>query len=169
MDQYLNFLIVYEKYVLLGLIVLFLLSLGIFIVINMKMGKLLKYYRTMLTNAEGKNLEEILLLCSEKARQAEADVVALSEKVKALHQQVQVCTQKVSIVRFNAFEDVGGELSFSMALLDDCDNGFVLSNIYARQESHVYIRPVERGKAKIYLLPEEEQALGEAKKKGLLK
>lgn len=163
-DHYLDLLVAYEKYVLLGLMVLFFLCLVIFVLINMRMGKLIKYYRTMLNGTEGSNLEELIYNCSQKANQAGEQVEQLTSQLENIQKQIKACSQKVSIVRFNAFEDVGGEMSFALAVLNQEDTGFILSNIYARQESHVYIRPIEKGKTSFFLLQEEEMALEQAKR-----
>lgn len=164
LNQFLDLLIVYQKYVLLGLMLLFLLSLAVFITINIRMNKLVKYYRSMLAGVEGKNLEEMLYTCFEQSKAAMVKTEELHRVVQSLQKQANGCLQKVGLVRFNAFEDVGGEMSFALALLDQQANGFIISNLYGRQESHVYLRPVNQGKTSMYLLPEEQQALEEALK-----
>lgn len=164
MDQFLDLLIVYQKYVLLGLMLLFLISLVVFITINVRMNKLVKYYRSMLAGVEGKNLEEMLYTCFEQSKAAMTKTESLDGVVQSLQKQSNGCLQKVGLIRFNAFEDVGGEMSFALALLDQQGNGFIISNLYGRQESHVYLRPVSQGKTSMYLLPEEQQALEEALK-----
>lgn len=161
----LDLLVIYEKYVLLVLIVLFLFLLTAFIGISVRMSRQIGYYRTMLTGMEGKNLEEMLYACFEQAKGATNNVQEYSLAVQEIRDRLKICTQKLAIVRFNAFEDIGGEMSFALAVLDQNNNGYILSNIYARQESHVYVRPIEQGKSNFHLLPEEEKALEQAKSK----
>lgn len=162
LDYYLDLLVDHQKYVLLGLVLLFLSSLAVFIVINVRMGRLVKYYRTMLTGTEGKNLEEMLHLCSRQSQEAANKVEQILALVQNLDNKMNGCLQRVGMVRFNAFEDIGGEMSFALAILDENSTGFIISNIYGRQESHVYLRPVKQGKSVCFLLPEEEKALQEA-------
>jgi len=73
--------------------------------------------------------------------------------------------QQVGIVRFNAFDNTGSDLSFAVALLDAAKNGFVLSGIYGREESRVYAKPVLQGESTYTLTKEEKQALEAAGKK----
>ncbi|HEX3082465.1 MAG TPA: DUF4446 family protein, partial [Candidatus Saccharimonadia bacterium] len=74
-------------------------------------------------------------------------------------------SQKISIVRFNPFGDTGGDQSFSLAVLDAHDSGYVLSSIHGRQGTRVYVKPVDFGKSKYQLSAEEEQALSQAAKR----
>ena len=68
----------------------------------------------------------------------------------------------VALVRFDAFEDVGGRLSFSCALLDDHGTGVVLTSINGRQETRVYAKPVTMGSSSYNLSTEEAEAIREA-------
>ena len=70
--------------------------------------------------------------------------------------------QKVAIVRYKAFEDVGSDLSFSIAILDGEDNGIILTGIYGRQESTTYAKPIDRGISRYDLSEEEITVLNNA-------
>ena len=74
------------------------------------------------------------------------------------------CVQKVVVVRYNAFDNVGSDLSFTIALLDSSDNGVVINGVYARDSSSTYAKPIVSGKSKYVLSAEEMQALDIAKK-----
>jgi RNA recognition motif-containing protein len=80
-----------------------------------------------------------------------------------LEKRVNKTLQKVGIVRYNAFEDVGSELSFALAILDNENNGFVINSIYSRNSSNVYAKPIESGTSKYTLSEEEIQAVSKAK------
>jgi hypothetical protein len=66
------------------------------------------------------------------------------------------------MVRFRAFEDMGSDLSYAVALLDAHNNGVVLSSIFGREDSRSYAKPIEDGKSSYPMTQEEEQALKEA-------
>jgi len=68
-------------------------------------------------------------------------------------------------VRFNPFGDTGGDQSFSLAVLDAHDSGYVLSSIHGRQGTRVYVKPIDFGKSKYQLSTEEDQALSQAVKR----
>ena len=93
----------------------------------------------------------------------------LERAVRALHatdkkQQtgIEGSVRNVALLRYDAFEDVGGRLSFSCALLDDAGNGVVLTSINGRQETRVYAKPVQQGGSSYNLSLEEEEAIRRA-------
>ena len=73
---------------------------------------------------------------------------------------------KYGIVKYDAFDDVGGKLSFSLALLDQTDTGFVLNAIHSKENCFLYIKEVMNGESYIILSDEEVQALRIARKYG---
>jgi hypothetical protein len=96
-------------------------------------------------------------------------VQRLERAIRALHsadkkQQVQIegSVRRVGLLRYDAFEDVGGRLSFSCALLDERGNGVVLTSINGRQETRVYAKPVSGGASSHNLSMEEEEAIRRA-------
>ncbi|HEX6399342.1 MAG TPA: DUF4446 family protein [Actinomycetota bacterium] len=96
-------------------------------------------------------------------------VQRLERAIRALHstdkkQQIQIegSVRRVGLLRYDAFEDVGGRLSFSCALLDEQGNGVVLTSINGRQETRVYAKPVSGGGSSHNLSMEEEEAIRRA-------
>ena len=81
-----------------------------------------------------------------------------------VRQQVQIegSVRRVGVLRYDAFEDVGGRLSFSCALLDEHGTGVVLTSINGRQETRVYAKPVTHGQSTYNLSREEEEAIRKA-------
>ena len=152
------------QYVLLGMTIAILLALIVFISINIKLAKMNKRYSTMMKGMEGANLEKLLLAHIEEVRQAVSKVDSLSNDCQRLESTSKECIQKVGIIRFNAFEDVGSDLSFAIALLNYQNNGVVVSSIYSRNECHTYAKPIISGKSSYFLTEEEKQALGQATK-----
>ena len=95
---------------------------------------------------------EMVLPAEELVKQMDA----LSNEMDALRQAVGRSVTGVGVVRFDAFEDMGGHLSFSAALLDGHGDGVVLTSINGRQETRIYAKPVS-GAASQYTLSDEEQ------------
>ena len=81
---------------------------------------------------------------------------------KKIDNDIKGCTQKIGIVRYNAFKDTGSDLSFTLALLDKYNNGVVLNGIYARDSSNIYAKPIENGASKYVLSDEEKEAINRA-------
>jgi hypothetical protein len=106
----------------------------------------------------------------EVATRHAAEVSLLREQVEqqqaALDQaraDLAVSLRHVAVVRFDAFGDMGGRLSFSAALLDDAGDGLVLTSIHGRGETRSYAKGLAAGQAEHTLSPEEEQAVGAAR------
>jgi len=69
----------------------------------------------------------------------------------------------VGIIRFNPFSEVGGDQSFSLALLNESNDGVVITSLYTRQENRVYGKPIKNGQSEYTLSEEEKQAIEKAK------
>ena len=72
------------------------------------------------------------------------------------------CIQKVGIYRYNAYKDTGSDLSFTVCLLDEKNNGIVFNGIYSRDMSNIYAKPIENGMSKYKVTPEEQEAINRA-------
>jgi hypothetical protein len=75
---------------------------------------------------------------------------------------IEGAVRRVGVIRYDAFEDVGGRLSFSVAMLDDHGNGVVMTSINGRQDTRVYAKPVMNGTSTYNLSIEEEEAIRQA-------
>jgi hypothetical protein len=87
---------------------------------------------------------------------------AFEGELAELRDAVVRSIRNVGIVRFDAFEDLGGRLSFAVALLDEEGSGVVLSSINGRQETRIYAKPIERGESRINLSEEESESIRRA-------
>jgi hypothetical protein len=98
-----------------------------------------------------------------RVRRLEAHRPAGEADVAALRAQISTSLRHVAVVRYDAFGDMGGRLSFSAALVDDSGAGLVLSSIHARGESRTYAKGLVDGRSDMTLTPEEQQALAAAR------
>ena len=110
----------------------------------------------------GKNLEEDLETYMYRVDKVEKQNADIFNQIKNLENDLTKCIQKVGIVRYNAFKDTGSDLSFTLALLDENNDGVVLNGIYSREMSNIYAKPVEKGKSNYTLSEEEAQAIQKA-------
>ncbi|PIZ00332.1 hypothetical protein COY62_02895 [bacterium (Candidatus Howlettbacteria) CG_4_10_14_0_8_um_filter_40_9] len=97
-----------------------------------------------------------------RVRKVSEDNVRIKNDLANVTELFKKSFQKIGIVRYNPFKDIGGDLSFSMAILDDRENGFVLTNIHNREGDRMYIKPVKKGVSTHNLSAEESTALGKA-------
>jgi hypothetical protein len=111
---------------------------------------------------DGKNIKEDLEKYMHRVSTAEEEIRKLSVHYKELDKKTEKCIQKVGIVRYNAYKDTGSDLSFAVCLLDEKNNGIVFNGIYSRDMSNIYAKPIEDGKSKYKVTPEEQEAISRA-------
>jgi len=130
-----------------------------------KINKLKKKYNKFMNNVNGNiNLEELLKLNLEKVNDISQKNKEIESRLDRIDINLLNCIQKVGVLRYNAFENMGSDLSFSIALLDKNDDGVVVSGIYSRDSSSTYAKPIVKGKSKYSLSSEEIQSIDLAKK-----
>ena len=151
--------------VLMGLSATIFIALLIFIQINIKLSRMLKKYNALMRGMNGANLENVLFDHIQRVDNATVKVDNLSEQCRKLANVQVHCLQGVGIIRYNAFEDTGSDLSFSIALLDAQANGIVISSLFGRDESRTYGKPIQSGKSSYLLTKEEEAAVQAAREK----
>lgn len=120
------------------------------------------YLKFMSKLGNGENLEEIMKTYINRVNEVEKKNDEIINYCNKIDNNIKICSQKVGIVRYNAFKDTGSDLSFSLAILDDYNNGVVLNGIYARDSSNIYAKPVENGESKYVLSNEEKEAIYKA-------
>jgi len=111
------------------------------------------------------NLEQQLVSNFHEIEQLDQKLAKLATEYERLASAQSLSSQKISIVRFNPFADTGGDQSFSLAVLDAHDSGYILTSIHGRQGTRVYVKPIDYGKSKHQLSEEEQQALTQARKR----
>lgn len=127
-----------------------------------RMRRLSRDYQRLTSGVSGESLEQTLYTHLDNVNGALTRTEAVAAACKALDERMTRCVQKVGFLRFDAFEDVGGQLSFALALLDGADNGFVLSSLHGRQETRIYAKPMQAGSSPYLLSTEEIEALHQA-------
>ena len=118
-----------------------------------------KYINFMRKMGNGNNLDEILKKYLEDVREIKKDNSEIKAYYTQLDNNIDSCVQKIGLVRYNAFKDVGSDLSFAIALLDRNDNGVVLNGLYGSESSNIFAKPVKNGVSKYQLSEEEKEAL----------
>jgi hypothetical protein len=130
-----------------------------------KIRKLKNKYNRFMNGSGDVSLEEVLEECIDKVNNVIDKNKEIEYQINSIKRNMYYCVQKVGVVRYNAFDDVGSDLCFSIALLDNNDDGVVISSLYARESSSTYAKPVSRGKSKYALSAEEIKAIDDARKK----
>jgi len=165
MEQWFQFVKLYEFYILASFLLLIVIVFIISMIILARLSKLEKKYAKFMKGMDGKSLEEVVLRHIDNMENVSLKAKELEEEMDRLDNRLKLCIQKVGIVRFNAFDDVGSDLSFSIALLDHNDDGVVITSIYGRNDCTTYAKPIERGNSRYTLSAEELLAIERAIKK----
>lgn len=157
-----NFIINNLSYMvgILGILVIVMYLLLIHLFYNLNYMK--KRYKKMMTGVDGANLERMMIGCINSTKSVADENAKLWEENKAIKELLSNALTKVAIVRFRAFEDMGSDLSYAVAMLDSHNNGVVLSSIFAREDSRSYAKPIVNGTSTYPMTSEEEDALRQA-------
>ena len=123
------------------------------------MHKLKKNYQNFMTGKNGKNLEETILKRLDQVDQL-IEANSLNQKnINRIFSNMKYTFQKVGLIKYDAFNEMGGKLSFSLALLNETNDGFIINAMHSREGCYTYIKEVVDGNSIITLSEEEEEAL----------
>lgn len=118
-----------------------------------------KYIKFMKQLGNGSNLDEMLKDYLRDVKEIKQDNSEIKAYYTKLDNDIASCIQKIGLVRYNAFRDVGSDLSFAIALLDRNDTGVVLNGLYGSDSSNIYAKPIKGGVSTYQLSEEEKYAL----------
>ena len=150
-----------------GIIVIVMMGIMIFVLlymvnVSMKMTRFLKKYRIFMKGRDAVSLEKAFAQkFLEVDKLIEISKINANE-IKRLKEIQSRTANKIGIIKYDAFPDVGGRLSFALAMLDESDSGFVLNAIHGREGCYTYVKEIVKGESYIVLGQEEKEALRQA-------
>ena len=153
----------YLPYILIGMAALILILLILVIVLFIKNRKLCKKYNVFMSGEDGKSLEKKIMerFLQVDALQEGQDILA--KHVKEIDETLLLTYQKMGIVKYDAFQEMGGKLSFALAMLNDVNDGFIINSMHSSREGcYTYIKEIIKGESFVILSEEEKQALQRA-------
>ena len=118
-----------------------------------------RYISFMKKLGNGSDLNEMLKSYLKEVESIKKDNSEIKGYYTKLDSDIASCIQKVGLVRYNAFKDVGSDLSFAIALLDGNNNGVVFNGIYGSEYSNIYAKPIKNKESNYQLSQEEEYAI----------
>ena len=150
------------SYIFIGLAAISLILLVLVIIQMIQMNKLKKNYKKFMGEKDIKSLEELL----EKIVEDNKIILELSDdnrrEIRNINKEIEDSFNKVGIVKYDAFKQMGGMLSFSIALLNGKDNGFILNSVHSTEGCYTYVKEVTSGICEMDLSSEEKEALSRA-------
>ncbi len=142
--------------------VIALIAVIIAVINTVKYSKLNRKYNFFMKGRAAKSLEAEIIEIFEENRAIREDVNKAADDIKDIFRTLETTYQKMGLVKYDAFDQMGGKLSFCLALLDESDNGFLLNSVHSTDSSYCYIKRIVNGKSRIELSGEEEKALQKA-------
>ena len=149
-------------YVVIGMGVVIIGLLAICIVNTVKINKMNNNYKKFMAGKKGRDLEAVIL---ERFEEIDKLKVANDEKtaqINEIFEALRLTYSKTGIIKYDAFNEMGGKLSFALALLDNRNNGFVINAMHSREGCYTYVKEIINGESYITLGDEEKKALDKA-------
>lgn len=159
MREVTDFLKAYDAYFLLGLSLLCLVLLISELSISRQVAGLKRKRNAKLSGEHAGDIIDCLTEQQVSLERLESALNEVQGKISEHAVTLTDCLKNVGVVRFNAFDDVGGEQSFAVVILDSKRNGVAVSSLYGRQDSRVYAKAIVDGQAERALSDEEQKAL----------
>ena len=150
-------------YLFIGLIAIIIILLILVIVMMSKIGKLNKRCNSFMKGKAGKSLEEDIVRLYEDNQLLKSGMNDNKRDIRSINKQLAKAFQKIGIVRYDAFQTMGGKLSYSLVLLDEKDNGFILNTIHSSEGCYSYTKDIVNGQCDISLSDKKKKAINMAK------
>ena len=124
-----------------------------------KYSKLKKKYEKFMKGSNGKSLEKDILALFEENKAISEDNEKNCKDIKDLQRRMTYCYQKMGLVKYDAFNQMGGKLSFCLVLLNDKNNGILLNSVHSSDGCYSYTKEIKKGASELSLSEEEQKAL----------
>ena len=150
-----------------GIILIFLLGVLLIVLvymikISMKMSRFIKKYKMFMRGLDGASLERAFAARFNQMDLLEENSRNHMEEIRKIKEVQNITLNKVAIVKYDAFKEMGGKLSFALAMLDKENNGFVMNAIHSSDGCYTYVKEIVKGESYVVLGEEEKEALRQA-------
>lgn len=144
------------------LLVLFLLAIVLIILQIVKIKNMEKRLNKFISGRDGKSLEKEIINLFEDNKFLKANTEKNKKDIEIIYKNMESTYQKMGLVKYDAFNQMGGQLSFCLALLDEKDNGFIINSVHSTEGCYCYTKEIKDGKSSLDLGKEETEALAMA-------
>lgn len=149
-------------YVILGMAVVMAVMLVFLIINSVKIKKMKLMYTSFMSGKDGKSLEEVILKRFKEVDELKKEDEAKKVQLDDINESLRYAFSKMGMVKYDAFNEMGGKLSFALALLDNRNNGFLINAMHSREGCYTYVKEIINGESYINLGEEEKKALNKA-------
>lgn len=151
------------SYIILGLALFILVLFILVIILFIKQRKLKKKYMKFMTGATGSNLEEVVLSRFGDIDSLKDEAKEMKGEMSKVKDNLLLTFQKIGVIKYDAFKEMGGKLSFVLVLLDKNDNGIILNSVHSSREGcYTYLKEIIKGESFLELSEDEKKALNQA-------
>lgn len=147
---------------LIALVIVLLIFLVVVFWQNQKIKLLTQKYESFMNGKNAESLEDAIEENFKKMEELEDSYQKSEEQIQKNLHSIQSTFHKLGIVKYDAFKEMGGNLSFALCILDDLNTGFILNTMHGRDSSYTYIKEIIKGEAYATLGEEEKEALDKA-------
>ncbi|MBQ5474632.1 MAG: DUF4446 family protein [Lachnospiraceae bacterium] len=158
-EQYLG---IDSDYIIIGLAALVLVLIILMITHVVQMSKLKKTYNLFMSGKNAKSLEDTLVYRLQQVDELIEANGNNERNIKTIFKRLEDCFQKFGMVKYDAFDEMGGKLSFVIALLNEKNSGYIINVVHSRTGCYSYVKEIIDGNSIVALAEEEEEALGKA-------
>lgn len=148
--------------IILVMLALILIALILGIVNICSISKMRKKYKKFMAGKSARSLESEIVGLFEDNKFIKTSIEKNRRDIRTLYKNMESTFQKIGIIKYDAFNQMGGKLSFSLALLDEQNNGFILNSVHSAEGCYSYTKEIKNGESNISLGDEERQALNMA-------
>ena len=148
--------------VMLILILLIMIFIVLVICLIVRINRLSKKLGSFMSGRDGASLEKNIYALYEDNKMLKEHMVKHRKDIQNLYKKNEKAFQKMGLVKYDAFHQMGGQLSFSLALLDEYNNGFIINSVHSTDGCYSYTKRITAGECKLALGKEEEEALSRA-------
>ncbi len=149
-------------YLIIGVLGVMVFVLLYMVRVSMRLTRFMTRYRLFMKGRDGISLEKAFVQRFEDMQKLEEVTRMNSTEIQRIKEIQARTANKIGIVKYDAFPDVGGRLSFALAMLDDNNTGFVLNAIHGRDGCYTYVKEIVKGESYVVLGQEEKEALRQA-------
>ncbi|MDO5349382.1 MAG: DUF4446 family protein [Lachnospiraceae bacterium] len=149
-------------FIILGLAIITLILFVAVIICLIRMSQLYRRYDIFMRGKDAETLEDLLIKQIEEINLLKIEDKANKDNIRSINRNIRASFQKFGVVRYNAFNGMGGNLSFAIAMLDYTNSGFVLNSVHSREGCYLYLKRVDMGQTEVLLGSEEREALEQA-------
>ena len=149
-------------YLLIGLLSISVILLILIIITFVQISKFKKKYKKFMLGKDGANLEKDIMTLYEDNKFMKLSIDRNRDDIKTLYKKHEKSFQKIGLVKYDAFTEMGGKVSFALALLDENNSGFIINSVHSSEGCYSYTKRVKDGDSQLALSNEEKVAVERA-------